>query len=636
MQELDQINQQLETVQAQLDLQVQRAKLDALNDMLFEGDAFGFRDRGDDYRGANDQPVIGAAHRMRGFASVYDRSDGKHLPFYEFQDDLRRMWSRCRTLANFDALFWGASQALNVYVMGGAWDIDVIARDGVDVPDPLLQRCNAILKRFDEDNDWSESLDSEIHDASREDGDCIVALHPRPNGRARAHLFTAERNQEPANPHQLNEWLGCNAIWNFGVQAPYCDQINTYDYAHAAGYHIVHDDTGSQWDYLPRQPMRNLPDTRCGTQIKRNTSRAAARGWSDYAPIVDSIEGELKLRRGTRIGATVMSHIAYIVENAEGVGKGNAIDSDAASILLNRVAQKATNQTTSIGQKYMPPGSQLSIGNGQKYHASPMGSSHAPIFMDVAQFGLRMIGVRWLMPEYMITGDASNANYASSVQSASPFIKAREKDQSAMIRSVTRIMKKVLRMAYLAGVLDDVVGSWADLMGMVEISVNAPQVASDDKLAEVQRSAILHEHGILDSETWATQAGLDPDKVTAPMAAVSGGTAGVGSDPMGSGGPGQTQPSVAGEYSAISRQQWQRNRKAINDITDELISGTMSEVRARAMLSSLGLAKETVDAILADATDGAVDGPDEETRGEPLTQEQRYTLAERLLFEGYP
>lgn len=63
----------------------------------------------------------------------------------------------------------------------------------------------------------------------------------------------------------------------------------------------------------------------------------------------------------------------------------------------------------------------------------------------------------------------------------------------------------------------------------------------------------------------------------------------------------------AGEMSDMSRLQWGRNRKAIEDILADFISGKASETKARVFLQSLGLTEATASALISDATDGTVD-----------------------------
>lgn len=73
---------------------------------------------------------------------------------------------------------------------------------------------------------------------------------------------------------------------------------------------------------------------------------------------------------------------------------------------------------------------------------------------------------------------------------------------------------------------------------------------------------------------------------------------------------GQQDPSQQlppGEMANSSRLQWQRNRKAVEDILNEFIAGTASETKARVYLQTLGLTEATATALINDAKDGTID-----------------------------
>mgnify|MGYP006359520703 CR=1 FL=1 len=65
--------------------------------------------------------------------------------------------------------------------------------------------------------------------------------------------------------------------------------------------------------------------------------------------------------------------------------------------------------------------------------------------------------------------------------------------------------------------------------------------------------------------------------------------------------------SGTGEMSSATRRQFTNNQKAITDLLNALINDSMSEARVRVGLSTLGLSKENVDALILEATDGPVD-----------------------------
>lgn len=75
-----------------------------------------------------------------------------------------------------------------------------------------------------------------------------------------------------------------------------------------------------------------------------------------------------------------------------------------------------------------------------------------------------------------------------------------------------------------------------------------------------------------------------------------------------SGDGGDNQPT--GEFAGLSTQQWNRNRKAIAKVLEELSRGESSEQAARVYLGGIGLTQQSVDALITDAMDGTVDTPE--------------------------
>jgi hypothetical protein len=69
------------------------------------------------------------------------------------------------------------------------------------------------------------------------------------------------------------------------------------------------------------------------------------------------------------------------------------------------------------------------------------------------------------------------------------------------------------------------------------------------------------------------------------------------------------QGGATGEWMGLSRLQWNRNRKALDDILSGLADGSMSSAMATAQLAMIGLSQQNIQAIIADATDGTIDNP---------------------------
>jgi lambda family phage portal protein len=76
------------------------------------------------------------------------------------------------------------------------------------------------------------------------------------------------------------------------------------------------------------------------------------------------------------------------------------------------------------------------------------------------------------------------------------------------------------------------------------------------------------------------------------------------------GADGEAAAAPSGEMAGLSTLQFTRNRKAIKKILEELASGVTSEAAARVYLGGIGLAQQSVDALITDAKDGQIDTPE--------------------------
>jgi SPP1 gp7 family putative phage head morphogenesis protein len=66
----------------------------------------------------------------------------------------------------------------------------------------------------------------------------------------------------------------------------------------------------------------------------------------------------------------------------------------------------------------------------------------------------------------------------------------------------------------------------------------------------------------------------------------------------------------AGEFGALGRRQWQNNRKAVNDVLDDVKTGKVSDLMATELLASLGVPAERAAAFIQDVKDGTIDDPE--------------------------
>ncbi len=146
----------------------------------------------------------------------------------------------------------------------------------------------------------------------------------------------------------------------------------------------------------------------------------------------------------------------------------------------------------------------------------PAAALDAAAYVAVLQAELRAIASRLVMPEFMLTSDASNANYSSTMIAEGPAMRMFARLQAEQIADDLEVMWRVVRGAVAAGRLPP------EATSVIEIQATPPSLAVRDQLEEAQRFAIEHERGILSPQTWSQRTGLDYDQEQANLAPAHG------------------------------------------------------------------------------------------------------------------
>ena len=135
-------------------------------------------------------------------------------------------------------------------------------------------------------------------------------------------------------------------------------------------------------------------------------------------------------------------------------------------------------------------------------------SEAAPVDKNVAaiQAELRAAAAALGMPEYMLSGDASNANYSSTMVAEGPAVKTFEEMQAALIEADVEVMERALVVAAAAGRI--AAASADDVLDLVSVEVEPPLIKSENRLQEVQADQILLSAGVMSRATFAARQGL--------------------------------------------------------------------------------------------------------------------------------
>lgn len=448
------------------------------------------------------------ARYWRGTPAIYDRDDGRYFPFYTEEQDLDEMRNKARFLGTFTAIATGAMQALSVYTMGGEWEYKFAGKkDAQQQPSKeLLAELNAILLATLDRNQWIGDFDCELHDESREAGDTLIAGYKSPDGICDFRRLDADQLKAPANESKLNNWLDVapKNSWSFGVHTIWDERMRRIDHERAIGFHICFDDGGREWDYLPAWPQPHGEESLCnkfGHLIKRNVPRKAKRGLTDYWPVQTDMERDAKLSTNLAVGAAVLAGIPWFENHKKGTNRDQAQAGMAAG-LSNYSRAVAANRLATLGDgrtvQHREPGTVVKSSDGVERTMGPLGQVRQPIYIEVCQHLRRSIGLRWLMPEYMISGDASNANFSSTLVSESPFVKAREADQRFYIAHFKAMLWKAIKVAFDHGRFAKFANlNFAGIVAICDLQIQPPMVASRDKTAQLAELNQLWQAGLL-------------------------------------------------------------------------------------------------------------------------------------------
>ncbi len=245
--------------------------------------------------------------------------------------------------------------------------------------------------------------------------------------------------------------------------------------------------------------------------IKMNTDSGAKRGLPTLYPVRKNLERADKLLRNMSTLAQIQSTFAAIRQHKQ---------VSASAIDTFRCAQ-ADVQTTNpfTGQdsftKQFPPGSIIDT-NDQSNWIFPSVGVNAGGLVQILQAELRACAARLVMPEYMLTVDASNANFASTLVAEAPSTKNFERLQAFFARRfgdggyikgrLCGLLWRVIERAVRAGRLPQ------EVLEEIEIQAEGPSLIARDKSSETQRAGVLNEKGILSKATWSKWEGVDREQ----------------------------------------------------------------------------------------------------------------------------
>ena len=403
------------------------------------------------------------------------------LPYLS-EDQLAEVRLECRRLVATNEFAINGVENRISYIVGSGHVYRAVLRDDSPSGQELVGEVQGVLNEFLQVNSW-HARQQEIVRRMDRDGEAFLRFFVGLDGITRVRCVEPE---QVATPKELSQTPEAS----FGVHTE-ADDVET-----VLGY------------YVDGQPV----EAASIQHRKANVDANVKRGLPLYFPVRKNLRRVEKLLRNMSAMAEIQSAIALIRKHRSALRNGAEQFVSDGSIGGN--FSQATGRMRHLSQ--YAPGTILDAPAGLEYDF-PAAGVNASNYVTVLQAELRAIAARLVMPEFMFTSDASNANYSSTLVAEGPAVKMFERLQASLRNDDLLVMWRVVENAAAAGRLP------RDVRQRVEIQITLPSLHVRDQLREVQVEKIAFEKGILSPQTWSQRLGLDYDQEQKNLGVARGG-----------------------------------------------------------------------------------------------------------------
>jgi hypothetical protein len=158
-----------------------------------------------------------------------------------------------------------------------------------------------------------------------------------------------------------------------------------------------------------------------------------------------------------------------------------------------------------MGNAYrLPPGAVLDT-NDQTTYEFPTNDTQVDKIVAAIQAELRSVAAALGLAEYMVSADASNANFSSTMVAEGSPVKTFEMMQATMIAEDIEVLERAIAVAVKNGRLP------TDTLEQIEIDAEPPVIVSRNRLQETQADEILVRNKVMSKKTWRARDDLDDD-----------------------------------------------------------------------------------------------------------------------------
>ncbi|GHT10211.1 hypothetical protein FACS1894170_01960 [Planctomycetales bacterium] len=373
--------------------------------------------------------------------------------------------TECRRLAEMNEFAVNALENRVNYVIGQGHQYRIIGKES----NSETAEVQRLLDRFLDGNDWTRRQREMMRRRDR-DGEVFIRITPDRKTIAKIRFVDPEQVYTPSR--HLAE-----SNTSFGILT----QPN--DAEEVVGYWIDE-------RYYDAAQIHHR---------KANVDSNTKRGVPLFAPVRTNLDRAEQLLRNMSVVSNIQSSIAMIRRH-------QTTSKEAVRQFVQDQATKTIcNDDGDVIRTYQQfsPGTIIDSGSSTEYEF-PASAIDAGTYISVLQAELRAIASRLVMPEFMLTSDASNANYSSTMIAEGPAVRMFERLQHEVIGEDIQLLRKVFALSASFGIIEP------GLLDRVTIHTIPPMLAARDRLNEARADKILYDLGVLSKESLAMRYGIDP------------------------------------------------------------------------------------------------------------------------------
>jgi capsid protein len=404
---------------------------------------------------------------------------------YINESEYRLLRARSRAFVLGNPYWLGVQHSREVYTVGSGHAYKVVPKDKDDSDGmkQLLVDVMDEIELFRKKNRWPERQAEKVRRKDR-DGEYFLRFHEdNPDGVLRVRFVEPLLVWTPPGKSSTDD------VW-FGIQFK-------GDYEEPLGYYIRpanylgNTDSNAQWSAM-------VP----ADQIQHRTANvdlSSPRGLPTTYALQTRLDQALKTLSNTGAIVEFRARIALIRKHV------NATASTVKGLLQAGSTGQRPMPGGGMGNAYQLPPAAILDTNDQTTYEFPTNDTQVDKIVAAIQAELRSVAAALGMAEYMVSADASNANFSSTMVAEGSPVKTFEQMQSTMIAEDLEVLERAILTAEKNGRLPE------GTMDKIKIDAEPPVIVSRNRLQETQADEILNRSKVMSRKTWRARDDLDND-----------------------------------------------------------------------------------------------------------------------------